>query len=111
MGKLMTVTRGVAFMVTLDIRRTSPTFGKYITNFIAGCENKSLWAPAGFARGYCAIVDDTEVTYRCDADFNQKSEGVIRWNDKALDIDWPVVGEPILSYRDKVAPCLEDSSL
>jgi dTDP-4-dehydrorhamnose 3,5-epimerase len=90
MGKLMRVTRGTAFLVAADIRKGSPTLGKWVGLEVSAENKKQVWAPAGFARGFCALTDDVEVQYKCTGVYNGKSESAIRWNDPDLSIDWPL---------------------
>jgi len=105
MGKLMRVTRGTAFLVAVDIRKGSPTLGKWV-GLEASAENKKqVWAPAGFARGFCALTDDTEVQYKCTGVYNGQAESAIRWDDPDLAIDWPLK-EFRISEKDRNAQSL-----
>jgi len=107
MGKLMRVTQGVAFLVAVDIRIGSPTFGKWI-GVEASVENrKQVYAPAGCARGFCVISEFAEIQYKCTGVYTStKAESGILWNDPAIGIEWPVKN-PILSQKDEVAQTLE----
>ncbi len=107
MGKLMRVVEGAAFLVAVDVRRDSPTLGKWIAQTFSADDKKQLWAPAGFARGICALRDDTRVQYFCTGSYNGRAEAGIRWNDPALGIPWPVTA-PILSEKDRKAPSLRE---
>src|SRR6202049_4119473 len=90
MGKLMRVTRGTAYLVAVDIRKGSPTLGKWF-GLEASAENmKQVWAPAGFARGFCALTDEVEVQYKCTGIYNGDAEGAIRWDDPDVGIEWPL---------------------
>ena len=102
MGKLMRVTRGEAFLVAVDIRCDSPTLGRHHAIVASRGTRLMLWAPAGFARGFCALEEDTEVQYLCTGTYNPAGESIIRWNDPAIAIRWPVT-EPILSPKDAAA--------
>jgi len=105
MGKLMRVTLGSAFLVAVDIRKGSPTQGKWF-GIEASAENRrQVWAPAGFARGFCVLSEVAEVQYKCTAIYNQQGESGIRWDDPALDIAWPVA-DPKVSAKDRQAPTL-----
>jgi dTDP-4-dehydrorhamnose 3,5-epimerase len=105
MGKLMRVTRGEAFLVAVDIRKGSPTLGKWVGLNINE-ENKHLvWAPAGFARGFCVLSDYAEIQYLTTGIYNGNCESGILWNDPVVGIKWPV-NDPILSNKDKVAQTL-----
>jgi dTDP-4-dehydrorhamnose 3,5-epimerase len=107
MGKLMRVTRGEAFLVAVDVRKGSPTLGKWYGRVVNGSQKTAIYAPAGFARGFCAMADDTEIQYLCTGVYSSKGEGGIRWDDPVIGVDWPVK-EPILSGRDKAAQSFND---
>lgn len=105
MGKLMRVTAGAAFLVAVDIRKGSPTLGKWV-GIEASAENRrSVWAPAGFARGFCALSGATEIQYKCTGIYNNKAEAGIRWNDPAIGINWPL-SDVIVSDKDQKAQTL-----
>lgn len=105
MGKLMRVTRGVAFLVAVDIRKGSPTLGKWQGFEVAEENRLQIWAPAGFARGFCVLSDYAEIQYLCTGTYNAQGESGILWNDPQIGIDWPLK-EPILSDKDKKAQTL-----
>ena len=106
MGKLMRVTHGSAFLVAVDIRIGSPTFGKWL-GIEASVENrKQVYAPAGFARGFCVLSEFAEIQYKCTGIYSNKAESGILWNDPAIGIEWPIA-EPILSKKDEVAQTLD----
>jgi dTDP-4-dehydrorhamnose 3,5-epimerase len=107
MGKLMRVAQGRAYLVAVDIRKDSPTLGRSFGIEVSADDGKQVWAPAGFARGFCALSDAVEIQYKCTAIFNQKAESGIRWNDPALGIAWPV-SKPILSSKDEYARTLAE---
>lgn len=105
MGKLMRVTLGSAYLVAVDIRKGSPTLGQWF-GIEASAENRrQVWAPAGFARGFCVLSNVAEVQYKCTAIYNQHGESGIRWNDPALNIPWPLA-EVKVSAKDQEAPTL-----
>jgi len=106
MGKLMRVTRGTAFLVAVDIRKTSPTLGMHIGITLTADEPCQIWAPAGFARGFAVISDYAEIQYLTTGVYNAKAESGILWNDPTLGIEWPV-NTPILSVKDTQAQTLE----
>jgi dTDP-4-dehydrorhamnose 3,5-epimerase len=106
MGKLMRVTVGKAFLVAVDIRKGSPTLGYWFGCEVSAEDKRQVWAPAGFARGFCVLSDYAEVQYKCTGIYNSKAESGILWNDPALGIDWPVKN-PILSAKDARAQTLE----
>jgi len=105
MGKLMRVTLGSAFLVAVDIRKGSPTFGKW-AGVVASEENRrQVWAPAGFARGFCVVSDVAEIQYKCTGIYNNKGESGILWSDPAIGIEWPLT-DVQLSDKDKKAQTL-----
>ncbi len=105
MGKLMRVTRGKAFLVAVDIRRNSPNLGKWIGIEVSEEDKRQVWAPAGFARGFCALSDVVDIQYKCTGTYNQDCESGILWCDPEIGIKWPV-SNPILSAKDTKAPTL-----
>ena len=105
MGKFMRVPRGEAFLVAVDIRKGSPTIGKWIGMVASESNRKQLWAPAGFARGFCALSEYAEIQYLCTGIYNSKGESGILWNDAAIGIPWPAA-DPVLSAKDERAQTL-----
>ena len=106
MGKLMRVTHGAAFLVAVDIRIGSPSFGKWV-GVEASVENrKQVYAPAGFARGFCVLSEFAEIQYKCTGIYSNKAESGVLWNDPAIGIKWPVK-EPVLSKKDETAQTLD----
>jgi dTDP-4-dehydrorhamnose 3,5-epimerase len=105
MGKLMRVTYGNAFLVAIDIRKGSPTLGKWFGIEASAQNKKQVWAPAGFARGFCVLSDFVEIQYKCTGIYNNKCESGILWNDPVIGIEWPVT-HPILSKKDETAQTL-----
>ncbi len=108
MAKLMHVTWGRAYMVAVDIRPGSPTLGQWHGLEVTAENHLQVFAPAGFARGFCAISEWVEVQYLCTSLYNPASESGIRWNDPEIGINWPVPGNtsPILSAKDAQAQSL-----
>jgi dTDP-4-dehydrorhamnose 3,5-epimerase len=105
MGKLMRVTRGTAFLVAVDIRKGSPTLGKWFGAEISAENHKQVWAPAGFARGFCTLSDYAEIQYKCTGIYNNKGESGIRWDDPDIGIQWPLT-DVQLSEKDRKAQTL-----
>ncbi len=101
-GKLIRVTNGAAFVVEADLRKNSATFGKWKGFEISKENNHILWVPPGFANGFVALEEATEMQYKCTAVWNPKGENNIRWNDGTLNIDWGI-DNPIVSERDSNA--------
>jgi len=107
MGKVMRVTFGEAFLVAVDIRKGSPTLGKCYGRVTSAKDKRQVWAPAGFARGFCVLSDVAEIQYKCTGIYNPKAESGIRWNDPAIGIEWPI-SDPLLSEKDSQAQSLEE---
>lgn len=107
MGKLMRVTYGAAFLVAVDIRKGSPTIGKWFGVEASAANRKQVWAPAGFARGFCVMSDFAEIQYKCTGLYNSRAESGIRWNDPEIGIKWPVQ-DPELSNKDRSAQRLSE---
>jgi dTDP-4-dehydrorhamnose 3,5-epimerase len=106
-GKLMRVTCGSAFLVAVDIRKGSPTLGQWYGTEASAEDKKLIWAPAGFARGFCVLSDFAEVQYQCTGVYNPQCESGIRWNDLAIGIRWPIA-DPELSDKDRRAQSLAE---
>lgn len=107
MSKLMRVSLGSAFVVAVDIRRGSPTLGKWFGLEVSAENRKEVWAPAGFARGFCALSQIVELQYRCTAHHNSQAESAININDPEIGIRWPSMDEYLLSDKDRNAQTLE----
>lgn len=107
MGKLMRVTVGAAYLVAADIRPDSPTLGQSFGIEVTAENALQVWAPAGFARGFCVLSDWAEVQYKCTGIYNSQAESGIRWNDPALGIQWPFA-EPLVSAKDAAAQTLAE---
>ena len=105
MGKLMRVTHGTAFLVAVDIRKGSPTLGKWFGAELSAENKLQIYAPAGFARGFCVLSKSAEIQYKCTGVYNSAAESGILWNDPEIGIDWPVKA-PVLSAKDEKAQTL-----
>ena len=100
-GKLLRVVQGAVFDVAVDIRKSSPTFGKW-AGFELSAENKRVaWVPEGFAHGFLVLSKSADVLYKATAYFAPESERTIAWNDPDLGIVWPLQGAPLLSDKDR----------
>jgi dTDP-4-dehydrorhamnose 3,5-epimerase len=108
MAKIMRVTRGSAFLVAVDIRKGSPTLGRWVGIEATEKNKKQLYAPAGFARGFQTLTEICEVQYKCSALYNPQAQGEILWNDPKIGIAWPQAGEPVMSERSRAAGTLEE---
>lgn len=104
-AKLVRVAVGRAFDVVVDIRRSSPGFGRWAAFELASDPVRVLYVPPGFAHGFCALDDDTHLLYKVSAPYDQAAERGLAWNDEVVGIDWPVI-DPILSARDRKLPGL-----
>lgn len=107
MAKLMRVTLGAVFLVAVDIRKGSPTLGQWFGLEVSAENRRQVWAPPGFARGFCVLSDVAELQYKCTAHFNPAGESGIRWDDPDIGITWPEAA-PILSEKDARARTLAD---
>jgi dTDP-4-dehydrorhamnose 3,5-epimerase len=109
MAKLMRVTSGAAFLVAVDIRKGSPTLGSWFGLEVTAESKKQIWAPHGFARGFCALTDGCEVQYKCTGIYNPEGEGGIHFADPEIGIQWPIdVRDAKTSEKDRNAPRLAD---
>jgi dTDP-4-dehydrorhamnose 3,5-epimerase len=106
-GKLVRVVVGAAFDVAVDIRRSSPTFGKWAGATLSAANRHQLWVPEGFAHGFLALEDGTEFLYKTSNYYASVSERSIRWDDPQIGIEWPVEVTPLLSPKDSAAPSFE----
>ena len=99
-GKLVRVIAGEIYDVAVDIRRSSPTFGRWV-GFALSAENRRMaWIPPGFAHGFLVVSEAAEVLYKATDYYAPHHERTIAWNDPGLAIDWPLTGEPLLSAKD-----------
>lgn len=102
-GKLVRVVSGAAYDVAVDLRKSSPTFGKWVGALLSAENRNQLWLPAGFAHGFAALEEGTEFLYKTTAFYDQASERSIRWDDADIGIDWPIDGEAVVSSKDREA--------
>jgi len=100
-GKLVRVTAGEIYDVAVDIRRGSPTFGKWTAAVMSAAAPRVCWIPAGFAHGFFVLSDFAEVQYKTTEYWAPQHERCIIWNDRDLGIPWPVTGDPVLSPKDR----------
>ena len=109
-GKLIRCSRGAVFDVAVDIRAGSPQFGKWFAVELNEKNQLILWIPPGFAHGFCALTDQTDVIYKCNAIYDGTGDRSILWNDPDIGIEWPVK-DPLLSRKDAAAPRLAEAPL
>lgn len=106
-GKLVSVTEGEVWDVAVDIRRGSPTFGRWTAAVLSGANKRHFWIPEGFAHGFVVLSEHATFTYLCTRTYDREADAGIRWNDATLAVDWPI-SSPVLSDKDARAPFLED---
>ncbi|EKO3561836.1 dTDP-4-dehydrorhamnose 3,5-epimerase [Vibrio fluvialis] len=100
-GKLVRVVSGEVFDVAVDIRKDSPTFGKWVGVYLSAENKRQLWVPEGFAHGFYVTSEEAEFVYKCTDYYNPNAEHTILWNDKSLSIEWPIQCYPELSNKDQ----------
>ena len=110
-AKLVRVLKGEVFDVAVDLRKGSDTYGQWIGAVLSEENKRQFMIPRGFAHGFVVMSDYAEFAYKCDELYHPEDEGGIMWNDPAIGIDWPNVGEIILSEKDKVHPSLAESKI
>lgn len=102
-GKLVRVTRGEVFDVAVDLRRSSPSFGRWVGERLSADDKRALWIPPGFCHGFYVISGPADVQYKCTQLYAPEDDRCIRWNDPELAIGWPLSGTPQLSEKDRDA--------
>jgi len=106
-AKLLTVLRGEIFEVAVDIRKDSPTYGKWISETLSEQNQKLLYIPEGFAHGFCILSDEADVYYKVNQEYSPEHDTGFIWNDPEINIKWPI-DKPILSERDQKLPLLKN---
>jgi len=110
-GKLVRVTQGEVFDVAVDIRRSSPSFGRWVGALLSAENPRQLWVPPGFAHGFLTLSETAEFLYKTTDYYAPQCERVIRWDDPALAIEWPSGLTPSLAARDAAAPALAQAEV
>lgn len=110
-GKLVRVVQGEVFDVAVDIRRSSPTFGKWVGQMLSAENKKQLWIPEGFAHGFITLSETAEFLYKVTDYYASAQERCIAWNDPAIGIAWPIEDEPLQSIKDRNGIPLIDAEL
>jgi dTDP-4-dehydrorhamnose 3,5-epimerase len=99
-GKLVRAAAGEVYDVVVDLRRSSPTFGRWVGERLSAENHRMLWVPAGFAHGFIVLSERAEFLYKTTDYYAPEHERTLLWNDPALGIDWPLAGEPVLKPKD-----------
>jgi dTDP-4-dehydrorhamnose 3,5-epimerase len=110
-GKLVRVVAGAVFDVAVDIRRSSPTFGKWVGDMLSADNRRMLWIPPGFAHGFVVLSDYAEFLYKATAYWAPEHERTIIWNDPYVAIAWPISGAPTLAAKDAAARRLAEAEV
>ncbi len=100
-GKLISALRGEIYDVAVDLRRSSPTFGKWVGFKLGEADRRMAWIPRGFAHGFLTLSDSADVLYKLDEFWSPPHERTLAWDDPAIGIRWPLQGQPILSDKDR----------
>lgn len=109
-AKLVRVVHGRVWDVAVDLRRSSPTFGRWVAVELSDTNRRQFFLPRGMAHGFVVLSDEAVFQYKCDNPYTPSAEGSVAWNDPQIGIDWPVPqSDIILSDKDKAAPGLEDA--
>lgn len=110
-GKLVRVVQGEIRDIAVDVRRSSPTFGKWVAVHLSADNHRQLWIPPGFAHGFSVVSESAEFLYKTTDYYNPGADRCIRWDDAELGIDWQLAGPPVLSDKDKVGVPLSEAQL
>ncbi|MDJ0898249.1 MAG: dTDP-4-dehydrorhamnose 3,5-epimerase [Xenococcus sp. MO_188.B8] len=110
-GKLVRVVSGEVLDVAVDIRKSSPTFGQWVSCILSEQNKRQFWIPAGFAHGFVVLSETADFLYKTTDYYAPEYERSLLWNDPDLGIDWQITTEPILSAKDKSAPSLKEAEL
>jgi dTDP-4-dehydrorhamnose 3,5-epimerase len=110
-GKLVRVIAGEVFDVAVDIRKSSPTFGQWFGAVLSAENKRQMWVPPGFAHGFCVTSETAEFLYLTTDYYAPEYERCIVWNDPTLAIEWPLVGEPSLSAKDREGRLFKEAEL
>lgn len=110
-GKLVRVVMGEVFDVAVDLRSSSPTFGKWVGVTLSAANKRQLWVPEGFAHGFVVTSDYAEFLYKTTDTWHPEHERSLLWRDSTLHIDWPLQGEPLLAAKDAGAKTLREAEV
>jgi dTDP-4-dehydrorhamnose 3,5-epimerase len=110
-GKLVRVAVGEVFDVAVDLRRQSSTFGQWVGVVLSADNKRQLWVPPGFGHGFVVLKEGTEFLYKTTDYYAPQYERCVRWDDPAIGIEWPIIGSPVLSAKDKVGADLANAEV
>jgi dTDP-4-dehydrorhamnose 3,5-epimerase len=110
-GKLVRVTSGAVYDVAVDLRKSSPHFGKWTGHELSAENHHMLWIPPGFGHGFVVLSDSADFLYKATEYYAPEHERCVLWNDPAIGIEWPLPGEPALSAKDKTGSLLRDAEV
>lgn len=112
-GKLVRVVRGEVYDVAVDVRKGSPTLGAWVGHHLSSSNHKMLWIPPGFAHGFYVLSDDTEFLYKCTGLYSPADERTLKWDDRDIGIEWPLIGgrPPLISEKDANGTAFEEAEL
>jgi dTDP-4-dehydrorhamnose 3,5-epimerase len=111
-GKLVRVAAGHVFDVAVDLRRSSPTFGRWVGTMLSGENHRQLWVPPGFAHGFYVMSDSADLLYKCTDLYAPQHDRTLQWNDPEIGVEWPLSGTPpLLSAKDQAGIPLRDAEV
>ena len=108
-GKLVQVIDGEVFDVAVDLRQSSPSFGRWVGTVLSATNYLQQWIPAGFAHGFLVTSESADMLYKTTRYYSPEHDRIIAWNDAHIGIQWPVQGQPVLSAKDSLAGSLKDA--
>jgi dTDP-4-dehydrorhamnose 3,5-epimerase len=111
-GKLVRVAAGQVFDVAVDLRRSSPAFGRWVGTILSGENHRQLWVPPGFAHGFYVMSDSADLLYKCTDLYAPQYDRTLQWNDPEVGVEWPLSGlAPLLSAKDQAGVPLRDAEV
>jgi dTDP-4-dehydrorhamnose 3,5-epimerase len=110
-GKLVRVAAGRVFDVAVDLRRSSPRFGRWVGVELSDRDHRQMWVPPGFGHAFLVLSDSADFLYKTTDYWYREHDRCLRWNDPALAIDWPLAGEPLLAAKDAAAPLIAEAEV
>lgn len=110
-GKLVRVVSGSVFDVAVDLRKSSPHFGRWVGHELSADNQRMMWIPPGFAHGFLVLSDTADFLYKTTAYYAPQWDRGVRWDDPGIGVDWPLEGSPALSAKDAIQPLLKDAEV